>query len=113
MKTIRKIEVGVALTILLLLAAFLVWLYLRWTGPSNADIQHSLERESDSLRVHVSDCSSKVAERVDSRAAEVEKGLEALDAKLDRIEAKIDKLTRLVSPPLPDGLQRVDEPEKR
>ena len=108
MKTIRKIEVGVTLTILLLLAAFLLWFYVRWVGPSNADVKHAVESEADSLRTHVSQCSAKVGEKVDARAAEVEKGIEALDAKLDRIEAKIDRLTRLVSPPLPDGLERAD-----
>lgn len=113
MKTLQKINVGVMLTILLLLLAFLVWFYVRWTGPSNAEIKSAVESEADSLRSHVTECSGKVAEKVDSRVADLEKGMEALDAKLDRIEAKIDRLTRFVCPPLPDGLQRTDEPGKR
>ena len=112
MKTLQKINVGVMLTILLLLLAFLVWFYVRWTGPSNAEIKSAVEAEADSLRSHVTECSGKVAEKVDSRVADLERGMEALDAKLDRIEAKLDKLIRLANPPLPDGLERADAPAR-
>lgn len=108
MKTLRKIHVGVMLILLLLLLAFLVWFYVRWAGPSNAEIKSAVEAEADSLRSHVTECSGKVSEKVDSRTAEIERRLDQLDAKLDSIDAKLDKLTRLISPPLPDGLKRAD-----
>ena len=108
MKTLQRINAGVTLTILLLLLAFLVWFYVRWTGPSNAEIKHAVDSEADSLRSHVAECSARVESKVDSRAEEIERRLDQLDAKLDSIDAKLDKLTRLISPPLPDGLKRVD-----
>lgn len=109
MKTLQKIHVGVMLTILLLLIAFLVWFYVRCTGPSNVEIKAAVESEADSLRSHVAECSGKVAQKVDSRVSDIEKGMESLDAKLDRIEAKLDRLTRLVNPPMPDGLKRAED----
>ena len=96
------------LILLLLLFAFLVWFYVRWAGPSNAEIKYAVESEADSLRAHVSECSARVGSKVDTRAEEIERRLDQLDAKLDKIDAKLDKLTRLISPPLPDGLRRVD-----
>lgn len=108
MKTLVKIHVGVMLILLLLLLAFLVWFYIRWAGPSNAEIKYAVESEADSLRTHVSECSARVESKVDSRADELNRRLDALDAKLDDIDAKLDKLTRLISPPLPDGMKRVD-----
>ena len=108
MKALRKIEIGVTLVLLLLLLAFAVWLYVRWAGPSNAEIKDAVEAEADSLRTHVAECSARVESKVDSRTAEIERRLDQLDAKLDSIDAKLDKLTRLISPPLPDGLKRAD-----
>ena len=112
MKTLQKINVGVMLILLLLMLEFLVWFYVRWAGPSNAEIKSAVESEADSLRSHVTECSGMVAEKVDSRVADLEKGIEALDAKLDRIEAKLDKLIRLANPTLPDGLERADDPAR-
>ena len=110
MKTLQKINVSVMLILLLILMAFLVWFYVRWVGPSNAEIKSAIETESDSLRVHVAECSARTLSKVDRRADEIERRLDQLDAKLDSIDAKLDKLMRLVSPPLPDGLKRADDP---
>ena len=55
MKTLQKINVGVMLTILLLLLAFLVWFYVRWTGPSNAEIKSAVEAEERSAKSILND----------------------------------------------------------
>ena len=112
MKTLQKINIGVMLILLLLLLAFLVWFYVRWSGPTNAEIKSTIETESDSLRGYVSECTARTISNVDKRADDIDRRLDQLDAKLDSIDAKLDKLMRLVSPPMPDGLKRVDDPSR-
>ena len=101
---IRLDLVMVLLIILLLLVGWFFWQY----GAAKGEIKDAISAETCSLRTNVYECAARVESKVDSRAGEIERRLDLLDAKLDSIDAKIDKLTRLISPPLPDGLKRVD-----
>ena len=77
------------IAVVVLLAATL---YLRFGGVPHERIVEA-----------VADGTHEVKDRIDSRCA-------ALDRKLDRIESKLDRLLEIANRPLPDGLQRADEP---
>ena len=102
------IKLDLVMVLMIILFLLLVGVYLWHSSAANGGLKDAISAESDSLRTHVSECAARVESKVDSRAEEIERRIDQLDAKLDSIDAKIDKLTRLISPPLPDGLKRVD-----
>lgn len=99
----RKVKWAVVLLLLVLLMVLVATWYTTG-GVSNRTILDTLLAES-----------SKIQDKVDTRADEIVHKLDAMDRKLDAsdkklssIEDKLDRLLRIANPPLPDGLQRVD-----
>jgi len=105
-----NVKLDLVMILLVLFFLSLAWVYFWHSGALNADIKESVASESESVRAHVTECSTRMESKVEKRADEIERQLEQLDAKLDLIDAKLDKLTRLISPPMPDGLKRADAP---